>query len=188
MVWTMNMKTKWLGVATAVAMAATLAGAMRLQSTSARPSLVRGSYRPVDLPLAGQLPRGFTLPSADANLPISSLITADLDADGDLDIVAADRSNGGIGIVVWVNDGAGRLTRKAPAPKGSLASEPAGPSIDERQTTVMASVQPDGAAIATIGLNTWLTLPARLYDLPRSADPESATPATLRSRSPPARS
>jgi hypothetical protein len=185
----MAMKTKWLGVAMAVvAMAATLAGAMRLQSTSVHPPRARGSYRPIDRPLAGQLPRGFTLPSADVNLPISSIITADLDADGDLDIVAADRSNGGIGIVVWVNDGAGRLTRKAPAPKGNLASEPASPSIDERQATVMASVQPDGAAIATIGVNTWLTLPARLYDLPRSADPESATPATLRSRSPPARS
>jgi hypothetical protein len=185
----MKTKTKWLGVATAlVAMAATLAVAMRLQSTSGRPSRTPSSYHAADLPLAGQLPQGFTLPSDDANLSISSLITADLDADGDLDIVAADRSNGGIGIVVWVNDGAGRLTRKAPAPKGNLASEPAAPSIDERQATVMASVQPDGAAIATIGLNTWLTLPARQHDLPRSTDPASATPATLRSRSPPARS
>jgi hypothetical protein len=183
------MKTKWLGVATvAVAIAATAAGAIRLQSASARPSPARSSYRQVDQPLAGQLPRGFTLPSADVNLPISSLITADLDADGDLDIVAADRSNGGIGIVVWVNDGAGRLTRKAPAPKGNLASEPAAPSIDERQATAMASVQPDGAAIAPIAANAWLTLPARRYDLPRSTGPRSATPATLRSRSPPARS
>jgi hypothetical protein len=185
----MTMKTKWLGVATAaVAIAATLAGAIRLQSASAHPSRERGNYRPLDLPVAGQLPQGFTLPSADVNLPISSLITADLDADGDLDIVAADRSGGGIGIVVWVNDGAGRLTRKAPAPKGNLASEPSAPSIDEHQATVMASVQPDGAAIATIGVNPWLTLPAGLYDLPRSNDPDSATPATLRSRSPPARS
>ena len=181
------MKTKWLGVATVVvAIAATAAGAIRLQSTSARPSRARSSYRLIDLPLAGQLPRGFTLPSADANLPISSLITADLDADGDLDIVAADRSNGGIGIVVWVNDGAGRLTRKAPATKGNLASEPAAPSIDERQATVMASVQPHGAAVAPIGVNSWLTLPARPYDLTRSLVPESATTGTLRSRSPPA--
>jgi len=183
----MTTKTKWLGVATAVvAIAATLAGAaIRLQSASAHPSRARSNYRPLDLPVAGQLPQGFTLPSADVNLPISSLITADLDADGDLDIVAFDRSGGGVGIVVWVNDGAGRLTRKAPAPKGNLASEPAAPSIDERQATVMASVQPDGSAIATIGVNTWLTLPARPHDLPRSLVPESATPGTLRSRSPP---
>jgi len=180
------MKTRWLGVTTwVVAIVLVALAAMRLPSTPAHPSRAHSS---VDLPLARQLPRGFTLPSADVNLLVSSLITADLDADGDLDIVAADSSNGGIGIVVWVNDGAGRLTRKAPAPKGNLASEPAAPSIDERQTTVMASVQPDGAAIAAIAVNTWLTLPALLYDLPRSADPESATPATLRSRSPPARS
>lgn len=182
----MTVKTKWLGVATAVvAIAATLAGTVQLQSAAAHPSRARNSYRPIDRPVAGQLPQGFTLPSADANLPISSLVTADLDADGDLDIVAFDRSGGGVGIVVWVNDGAGRLTRKAPAPKGSLASEPVAPSIDERQATVMASVQPDGAAIATIGVNTWLTLPARPYDLTRSLVPESATPGTLRSRSPP---
>ena len=178
---------RWLGVAASVvAMAATVAS-MRLQSTSAHPSGLR-SYRPIDQPLAGQLPRGFTLPSSDVNLSVSSLVTADLDADGDLDIVAADRSNGGIGIVVWVNDGAGRLTRKAPAPKGNLASEPAAPSLDERQATVMVSVQPDGAAIATIAVNSWLTLPARPYDLIRSLVPESAPHGTLRSRSPPVRS
>src|SRR5215470_9835758 len=180
------MKMRWIGVAVSVvAIAASLSGSAWLQSPAAHASRLR-SYQPVDLPVAGQLPQGFTLPSADANLSISSLITADLDADGDLDIVAADRSNGGIGIVVWVNDGAGRLTRKAPAPKGNLASEPAAPSIDERQATVMASVQPDGAAIATIAVNSWLTLPARPYDLLRSLVPESATRGTLRSRSPPA--
>src|SRR5215470_7025814 len=148
------MKMRWFGVAASVvAIAASLSGSAWFRLSTAHASGLR-SYQAVDLPVAGQLPQGFTLPSSDVNLPVSSLITADLDADGDLDIVAADRSNGGIGIVVWVNDGAGRLTRKAPAPKGNLASEPAAPSIDERQATVMASVQPDGAAIAVIGVNT----------------------------------
>jgi hypothetical protein len=132
-----------------------------------------------------QLPTGFTLPSGDVNLKVSSLVTADLDADGDLDIVASERSSGSIGIVVWVNDGAGRLTRKAPAPTGNLAGEPALPSLDERQTTIAASVQPDGPAIAAIAANAWLTLPARRCDAVRSCSPTSVTPATLRSRSPP---
>jgi hypothetical protein len=179
------MKMRWFGVAVVIAIAASLSGAAWLGSSTARPSRLRG-YHPVDLPVAGQLPQGFTLPSADVNLPVSSLVTADLDADGDLDIVAADRSNGSIGIVVWVNDGAGRLTRKAPSSKGHLASEPASPSLDEHQATVMASVQPDGPALATISANSWLTLPAQPYDLARSSVPESVTPATLRSRSPPA--
>src|SRR6516225_1620112 len=162
------MKMRWVGVAALVlAIAASLAGSAALQSSAAHPSRLR-SYHSVDLPVAGQLPQGFTLPSSDVNLPVSSLITADLDADGDLDIVAADRSNGGIGIVVWVNDGAGRLTRKTPS-KGNLASEPASPSLDEHQPTVMASVQPDGPAIAAISVDSWLTLPARPHDLARSS-------------------
>ena len=182
------MKVRWVGVAVSVvAIAASLSGSAWLRSSTAHASRLR-SYQPVDLPVAGQLPQGFTLPSSDVNLSVSSLITADLDADGDLDIVAADRSNGGIGIVVWVNDGAGRLTRKTPSSKGNLASEPASPSLDEHQPTVMVSVQPDGPALAAISVDSWLTLPARLYDLARSSVPESVTPATLRSRSPPARS
>src|SRR5215471_7652996 len=181
------MKMRWIGVAVSVvAIAASLSGSAWLRSTS-HASRLR-SYQPVDLPVAGQLPQGFTLPSSDVNLSVSSLITADLDADGDLDIVAADRSNGGIGIVVWVNDGAGRLTRKTPSSNGNLASEPASPSLDEHQATVMVSVQPDGPALAAISVDSWLTLPAQPYDLARSSVPESVTPATLRSRSPPARS
>jgi len=182
------MKMRWIGVAVSViAIAASLSGSAWLQPSTAHASRLR-SYQPVDLPVAGQLPQGFTLPSSDVNLPVSSLITADLDADGDLDIVAADRSNGGIGIVVWVNDGAGRLTRKTPASKGNLAGEPASPSLDEHQATVMVSVQPDGPALAAISVDSWLTLPAQPYDLARSSVPESVTPASLRSRSPPARS
>jgi len=182
------MKMRWIGVAVSVvAIAASLSGSAWLRLSTPHASGLR-SYQAVDLPVAGQLPQGFTLPSSDVNLSVSSLITADLDADGDLDIVAADRSNGGIGIVVWVNDGAGRLTRKTPSSKGNLASEPASPSLDERQATAMVSVQPDGPALAAISVDSWLTLPARPYDLARSSVPESVTPATLRSRSPPARS
>ena len=178
------MKTRVLGAVAFVAMAATVASSVWLQSSIAHPSRLH-VYRSAGSPLSGQLPQGFTLPSGDADLKVSSLITTDLDADGDLDIVAADRSSGALGIVAWVNDGAGRLTRKAPAPAGHLASEPAAPGIDEHQATVMASVRPNGPAIAAISANTWLALPAQPYALVRPAVPESPTPATLRSRSPP---
>ena len=182
------MKTRLLGlVASMVALAATVVGLSQPGSSLDHASRSRSDHA-IDRPLAGQLPQGFTLPSADANLPVSSLITTDFDADGDLDIVAADRSNGAIGIVVWVNDGAGRLTRKAPAPTGHLASEPAAPSLDEHQATVMASVQPNGPAVAAISVNAWLALPTRPHNPATSTVPDSATPATLRSRSPPARS
>jgi len=179
------MSIRGLGViASVVAVAATVASVVCFQPSIAHPSRSR-IYRSAGTPVGGQLPRGFTLPSGDADLRVSSLVTTDLDADGDLDIVAADGSSGALDIVVWVNDGAGRLTRKAPAPAGHLASEPAAPAIDEHQATVMASVQPNGPAIAAISVNTWLAVPAQPYALVRPAVPESPTPATLRSRSPP---
>jgi hypothetical protein len=182
-----TMKRKLLGAVAFVAVAATVASSVWLQSSSAHPSRLH-TYHPAGSPVGGQLPRGFTLPSGDADLNVSSVVTTDLDADGDLDIVAADRSSGGISIVVWVNDGAGRLTRKAPAPAGHLASEPAAPTVDEHQATVMASVQSNGPAIAAISANAWLALPARPHNPATSTVPDSATAATLRSRSPPARS
>ena len=179
----MNMRR--FGVAASVvAMVATAAGSSRLHATHVRPQQARGPHA-TGSSLARQLPRGFILPSADRDLTVSSLITTDFDADGDLDIVAADRSNGAIGIVVWVNDGAGRLTRKAPVSGGTLAGEPASPTLDERQATVMASVQPDGPAITAVSANAWLTLPARRHDTARAAVPESLNPSSLRSRSPP---
>jgi hypothetical protein len=167
-----------------VAIVATIAGAVRLPA-SARASIVR--YQDLAHPsAAAQIPAGFVLPASDAAVRVSSFVTADLDADGDLDVVAADRSNGAIGIVVWVNDGAGRLTRKVPAaPQRNLAGGPASPSIDQREAAVAASLQPNGPAVETISADAWLLLPARPYDLALSAAPESATPSTLRSRSPP---
>jgi hypothetical protein len=179
-----NVKAKLWAALSLVAIVATIAGAIHLPAGT-HPSIVR--YQDLARPsAAAQIPEGFVLPASDAGVRVSSFVTTDLDADGDLDVVAADRSNGAIGIVVWVNDGAGRLTRKVPAaPQRNLAGGPASPSIDQREAAVAASIQPNGPAIETISVNTWLLLPARPYDLALSAAPESATPATLRSRSPP---
>jgi hypothetical protein len=50
------------------------------------------------------------------------VITADIDRDGDLDVLAAtDR-----GFMVWVNDGAGRFTSAAPHPRPLVDGQPAG--------------------------------------------------------------
>jgi hypothetical protein len=49
------------------------------------------------------------------------VVTADIDYDGDLDVLAAtDR-----GFMVWVNDGAGRFTSKAPKPRPLVDGHPA---------------------------------------------------------------
>ena len=137
---------------------------------------------------ASQLPAGLVLPASEAHLAVSSLVAADLDADGDLDIIATDASEGSVGIVVWVNDGDGRLTRKHPRKFSTFGSEPESPSVAPQEATMATSIQPDAPAVAAIGINTWVTLPSQPFVLPLSPDVPSAARAASRSRSPPARS
>lgn len=137
-------------------------------------------------PAGKQLPAGFVLPSADVDLKISSLVAADLDADGDLDIVAAGNAAGSIGIVVWVNDGDGRLTRKSPERANTLGIEPGAPSFEQQRTTVIASIQPDIPAVQSGCGSGWLTLPEARCRMSPTRGAVSATLSRLRSRSPPA--
>jgi hypothetical protein len=135
---------------------------------------------------AGQLPAGFILPPSDAQLPVASLIAADLDADGDLDIVAANNADGLVGIVVWVNDGTGQLTREAPRRDRNFGSDPAPPSLARHDGGSTVSVQPHGPAIQATVCSGWLTLPAaRCLPLDAIAA-DSVIAGALRSRSPPA--
>jgi len=57
-----------------------------------------------------------------------AVVAADIDADGDIDVVATD---GSLNLLVWINDGTGRFTRKRPAPIQRHADAP-GPSADNR--------------------------------------------------------
>jgi len=175
------MKRLALICAATVALLATMAGNVHLPRAAAAINLVR--FRQMHS-VAKQLPAGFVLPSSDVDLKISSFVAADLDADGDLDIVAADAANGSVGILVWVNDGAGRLTRKHPEQPKTLGSEPPGPSVDRQYTTVIASLQPDNPAVQTDS-TSWLTLPEKPFPRSREANAISSTVATRRSRSPP---
>ena len=56
------------------------------------------------------IPSAFELPSSDAGLHLATVVTTDFDSDGDLDVVASD---GATHLFVWINDGAGHLTRRA---------------------------------------------------------------------------
>jgi len=134
---------------------------------------------------AKQLPAGFVLPSADVDLKVSSLVAADLDADGDLDIVAAASANGPLGIVVWLNEGNGRLTRKHPEPPHSLGVEPPIPSVEQHESTFGASIQTDSPAEQSDGAGAWLVLPKHCCRMPLDASPISAAVATSRPRAPP---
>jgi hypothetical protein len=137
--------------------------------------------------VAGQLPKGFILPPSDAHLGVSAVAFEDLDDDGDIDIVATepDGSTGPVDLVVWVNDGSGRLARKTSTPSNTLGREPALPSLEQHDGAVVVSVHPDAPATETLSANGWLTLPWQPYRLALVAVPPSGTPATLRSRSPP---
>lgn len=179
-----TMKKLPLIFAATVALLATMAGHARLPQSAAI-NLVR--FRQTHS-VAKQLPAGFVLPSSDVDLKISSLVAADLDADGDLDIVAADAANGSVDILVWVNDGDGKLTRKQPERPKTLGSGPEAPSVDRQQSSVVASIQPDTPGVQTADANPWLTLPEQSHPLSLQSSPVSAVVATRRSRSPPVRS
>ena len=90
--------------------------------------------------VANELPAGLTPPSLDAGHHLVSLIAADIDADGDLDVVAND---GSLELLVWRNDGTGHLTRQAPHRSSGWQSEPASPSLDDQRATSIVSVQND---------------------------------------------
>ena len=137
---------------------------------------------------AAALPQGFVLPSADVDVKVSSLVAADLDADGDLDIIASGGASGSPAILVWENDGAGRLTRREPAKQKSLDSVPASPTFEQHQSEAPASLQPGSPAMQAASTNVVLTLATRSFSRPRSPDIASAALDGLRSRSPPARS
>jgi hypothetical protein len=134
---------------------------------------------------AGQLPAGFVLPPSDAQLLVASLIAADLDADGDLDIVATNNANGLIGIVVWVNDGTGRLTREAPRRDNNFGGESVPPSLAHHDGASTVSVPSHGPALHAARGNGWLTLSASRCLAPGSVAADSLIFDAQRSRSPP---
>ena len=137
---------------------------------------------------AAVLPEGFTLPSSDVDLTVSSIVAADLDADGDLDIVASERVSGSLAILVWENDGAGKLTRRQPAQRKALDSAPASPSFEQHQSGTLASIQPDNQAVESGAADLQATIAERSSARPRAPDVASPAFDALRSRAPPSRS
>src|SRR5215831_1506242 len=56
-----------------------------------------------------------------------SIVAADIDADGDLDVVASDTA---LQLHVWVNDGAGHFTRQEPRTTTAWRPLPPAPALD----------------------------------------------------------
>jgi len=136
--------------------------------------------------LAGprELQAGLATSLHDSTGALTSIVVADIDRDGDADVVATDEA---LHLFVWINDGTGRLTRQHPAARrdgctgaephgverGAPASEPTAPndppSVDAHVTA------PDASPLV------W----RRVFRL-ASADRRDAPRAAHRLRGPPA--
>ena len=108
----------------------------RLQSATDRGSLFEPAR--TESFVAAFLPGSLKPPSVDLQRTFLSLLAADIDADGDLDVVGIDEFRK---LVVWENDGTGHLTRKRPAePQGSGARS-AAPLFDDQPAVSQGLVQ-----------------------------------------------
>ena len=131
---------------------------------------------------AAGLTPGLVLPPADNGVRVFAVVMADIDADGDLDVVGGGE---GLDLFVWVNDGAGHLTRQQPQRSSGWRSADPGPAFDDhRAASGTASLGAGGVADDRSG--TAQMLPA-ISDRFRGAALflASAPVRTRRSRAPP---
>jgi hypothetical protein len=79
---------------------------------------------------------------------VVSVVTADIDADGDLDVVASDSK---LDLFVWVNDGQGHLSRRPFRHSTTWQSEPADPTLHDPARVPTVSLQNEPPSV---GLDT----------------------------------
>jgi hypothetical protein len=76
--------------------------------------------------LVAALPSVLTPPAVQPGWRLISMIADDIDADGDLDVVAND---GSLDLIVWINDGTGRLTRQETRQASDVQSDASAPGF-----------------------------------------------------------
>lgn len=74
-------------------------------------------------------------PPLDPGLRLVALVASDIDADGDLDLVAND---GSLDLLVWINDGSGHLTRRYARPSSAWREDASAAYGDSRHAPVSA--------------------------------------------------
>jgi hypothetical protein len=123
------------------------------------------------------------LPGIDPGTRVVAAALADIDADGDLDVVAFD---GSLDLLVWSNDGTGHFTRRYPThdpDAGGIARDGA---FDPGSGTAPASVVPGGSTsiVAPDRLSRGLT--PSLWRIASAASlPHSRARLSRASRAPP---
>ena len=126
-------------VLVAAALAAAVPAPVPETRTADSSVLLEPAHTPADLPsaLRASLSR--------ETVTLVSAIAADIDADGDLDIVGSDDH---LSLVVFVNDGEGHLSRASSRHPRTLDAEPDGPSLTQRGSSRVVSLQTDPPTIA----------------------------------------
>jgi hypothetical protein len=133
-------------------LAALIACVAVLCATMPRPAVPRHLQCAVDPPAtlvtpATALPAGLEPPDADRRWPLVAAVAADIDDDGDLDAVASD---GSLHLIVWANDGTGRLTRQSPKQSLPGGVRLAYPTVDGNPVGSRIVAQLTGSAATTL--------------------------------------
>lgn len=133
------LKRLWRGVSIA-----TFAIAVAALSYTSEIASIGGSAT-IDQPLRET---ALHLPGVEPGTKVVAAALADIDADGDLDLIASD---GTLDLLVWSNDGSGHFTRKYPghAPGGGSLSRDG--ALDPGSGTLPASVVSDGGVSLAAG-------------------------------------
>jgi hypothetical protein len=122
------------------------------------------------------------LPDQGRNLV--SAIAADIDADGDLDVIASDSN---LDLFVWVNDGHGHLSQRNARVPSNLAPAPLAPAVQERPLGPIASIQTDPPSlVAALRVSSEPRAPARAFGGAVNLLPIDASTFARIPRAPPA--
>ena len=89
--------------------------------------------------LAAALPSVLFPPAVQPGSRLVSMIAEDIDADGDLAVVASD---GSLDLIVWTNDGSGRLSRQQGHDAPGVRSEPEAPGLTHGPSSADSLVPP----------------------------------------------
>ncbi len=88
------------------------------------------------------LPPSLT-PPVESGLRVVAMVASDIDADGDLDLVAND---GSLDLIVWINDGTGHLTRRL-ARQASGWREDASAANNDKDHAAVSAITASSASI-----------------------------------------
>jgi hypothetical protein len=162
--------------------AVALLACLRTGVTPARASLAAAEsiWRPVTIAWPPDITTTSEIPTAD----LVAAVTADIDADGDLDVVATDQA---LNLLVWVNDGSGHLTRQRPRHSGGETTSAPAPTFERRAGSPAVATFNDPPS-AKLGQHPDLDTRLNAASRPPVAAPFAPLPAVPHrpSRAPPA--